>query len=521
MNMMKLPAFGETEFFEHRENRQARVIMIPHADASAFDRYCAYVEKQGGEPREAWEQDAHHYAAYSLGADGLFLNYYETTEELYLVEESDTPYFSYGDPTLPEITSPTVTQITLEDFGMSYVIRLPDGRFIVIDGGDEFAPDQDRLMQCLTEGAEGRKPVIAAWILSHPHNDHFHCFIGFMNRYADAVVIEKFLLNFPEADDLTHYPALEKKDPRFVDNSGVTNIPLMWERIGWTGAPVYLPHTGQRYRIGAAACEILSSMDDTIHCSTNINSASLVIRMELAGQVLLWTTDASFSYAKLPEKHGERLRADILQVPHHGFQCGKAEAEIAGYQYIRPKVCLLPVSDYNAYTMIDTYKPSSRYLMTRADVAEMIAGTEQRTLTLPYTPPSYARAEMEKKYLSGLDNSGSCTWVFTDLLTDREEDFRFTLLNMTCASAEVWIELFFEDQSKQIRFIRAEVKAQRLRSINIVGEDVEDDALYFNWLSLKAQGVPEHAAFAVRFMSNVPIVVSHKNHKPAYHSVNR
>ena len=65
---------------------------------------------------------------------------------------------------------------------------------------------------------------------------------------------------------------------------------------------------------------------------------------------MLWTNDAAFSHAKLPERYGEYLKADILQIPHHGFQSGSAEAEISGYDLIRPRVCLLPVSDYCAYT---------------------------------------------------------------------------------------------------------------------------------------------------------------------------
>ena len=142
----------------------------------------------------------------------------------------------------------------------------------------------------------------------------------------------------------------EKKDRRFEDVSAFTNIPKMWEQIERSGGKVYMAHTGQRFNIGGASLEILASMDDTIHLSKNINASSLVIRMELCGQIILWATDASFSDAQLPEKFGEYLKSDILQVPHHGLQCGTAEAMMRGYDLIRPKVCLLPISEYNAYT---------------------------------------------------------------------------------------------------------------------------------------------------------------------------
>ena len=48
--------------------------------------------------------------------------------------------------------------------------------------------------------------------------------------------------------------------------------------------------------------------------------------------------------------------------------------------------------------------------------------------------------------------------------------------------------------------------------------DVDGDALFFNWMSLKLRGIPENALFSVRFMSDIPVVISHKSHAAAYHS---
>ena len=81
------------------------------------------------------------------------------------------------------------------------------------------------------------------------------------------------------------------------------------------GAKVYMPHTGQKYIIGDAVLEILSSIDDTIHVSDDINPTSLFIRMELGGQVILWSADASYSHGFIPERYGNFLKADILQIP--------------------------------------------------------------------------------------------------------------------------------------------------------------------------------------------------------------
>ena len=154
--------------------------------------------------------------------------------------------------------------------------------------------------------------------------------------------------------------------------------------------------------------------------------------------------------------------------------------------------------------------------MSQTGVEEIITGSIQRTITLPYSAPLYAKRELERKYLTGIDRCGSCTWVYTDLSTDCQEDFQFTILNMTNVAAVVWISLYFEDASQNISSIKAEVKGESVRKICIIGEDVDDDALYFNWASLRKKKVPEHVSYAVRFMSDIPVVVSHEKHAASY-----
>ena len=210
---------------------------------------------------------------------------------------------------------------------------------------DDLEPDADELFKTIKEGSPDEKPVIAAWILTHAHSDHFHCVMPFMDKYGELVTVERFMYNFPERDDLEHYPKLKHKDKRFVDSSIYTNIPLMEERIAKCGAKVYMPHTGQKYIIGDAVLEILSSIDDTIHVSDDINPTSLFIRMELGGQVILWSADASYSDGCIPDRYADYLKADILQIPHHGFGMGNPKKEIEGYEYIKPETCFLPVSD--------------------------------------------------------------------------------------------------------------------------------------------------------------------------------
>ena len=516
--MIKIPAFGEARVIESRENNTAKAFFIAEAGREAFGKYGELLIDDGFALFEERARGGNRYAAYRSGDVGVFVNYYGGTDELFIVVEDGCAYFDYGDTAGESSVAIELTQIALEDFGLSYVIRLSDGRFIIIDGGWDFEPDADKLYRCLSRGALGERPRIAAWIMTHPHCDHFHCFMPFFDKYGERVNIEKFIYNFPEHDDLERYPTLSKQDVRVGDCSALTNIPRMLERIERSGALTYKAHTGQTYRIGDAKIELLASMDDTIHRSANVNTTSLVFRMEIAGQVILWTADASFGDARLAERYGGYLRADILQVPHHGFGMGSAEAEIEGYEYILPEVCLLPSLEYDAFYDFALYKKGTRHLMTRLGIRELIDGSVERTLKLPYHAPRYAERELRERVRAGFESGGALVWVFSELSTADADDFYFSLLNTCNVNATVWGELFFEDRALNVRHIKITLPRLQLTRLSIIGDEVDGDALFFNSQSLAKLGVPENAAFAVRFISDVPIVVSHKKHLPSHSS---
>lgn len=107
--------------------------------------------------------------------DLVLIGYYPSVKEMLLVTEPDSTYFSFKDTPCNEKTDATITQIDLLDFGLSYVVRLLDGRFIIFDGGWEFEPDADNLMKSLSDQSPYEKPIIAAWIMTHPHIDHYRC----------------------------------------------------------------------------------------------------------------------------------------------------------------------------------------------------------------------------------------------------------------------------------------------------------------------------------------------------------
>lgn len=509
MPNFKIPAFGERICSENQANATAHVWSIEQA-SQLFEAYGALLSEQGYEQREGRTCGENRYAAWQKGSEGVFINAYGATDELRIVSESACRYFDFSDRAGKEIFAPQITQVKLNDYGMSYVIRLADGRFILIDGGFIYDSDADALHQTLQAQANGGRPVIAAWILTHQHEDHFHCFLRFMEKYGEEVEIEKFLFNFPDPFDFDHYPEQERDNAKLPNSRACVKVPELLAWIKKLGAPIFTPHTGQKYRIGDAEIELLACIDDTIHQTQNGNATSLVFRMELGSQVILWTADAGCSYAKLAERYGAYLKADILQIPHHGFQSGKAEAEIRTYQLCDPKVCLLPVSGYCAYTFFCLRREGTRYLMQSERVEELIDGDEQRTLVLPYTPRAGMLAERKRRMQLGMANNGARCFVFSGLCTANERDLCFTLLNMTVLPVSVRVELYFEDKKLAMRSLWAEVLGSSLKICRLT--DAENGILPAD------KRLPENAPFAVRFLCDVPIVVTNEAHAAAYYT---
>lgn len=515
MNILQLPAFGETHYADNQINDRCRVVQISDASEEAFDAYCRLLEEKGFAKFEYHRTDDRVYAAFSLQAFGVFVNYYAGVGQLQLVTEENCSYFSYTDEESSASVTPRLTQLFLCDYGMSYVLRLSDGRLIIIDGANVYEKDVDNLFARLKKDSPFQKPVIAAWIFTHPHSDHYFCFFPFMDKFGDVVEIQKFFFHFPKADDLAHYPNLSKTErvfPRYSGEEGLTSSQILsrfYRKVAQLGTPVYTPHAGQRYLLGDATVQFYSTMDDTIHCSQNINTASLMFTIDIAGQRIFFGGDGSFGDSCLAERYGHELKSDILQFPHHGFGCGGAEEQIRGLRLIAPKVCVLPVEQDLAYRTFTTYREGTNYMMTRLGIEELITGKKEHTLELPYTPSPDGILALQQNYQRGRDDAGARTWVFSQLNTGNEEDFWFSFLNTTYLPAKVTAELYFENMEKQTLRVTFPCPRLGVYRLHCLQQDPKNPAV---------PELPKNKPFTVRFLSDIPIVVSHENHTAAYHS---
>ena len=253
--------------------------------------------------------------------------------------------------------------------GLGMIFHLPNGKFIIYDGG---YTANDGLYKKLKELAGKDEIIIAAWIISHPHHDHEEAFDAFVKNHADDVKLENVMFN---------YTNLVEPNPLYSANSDTIRNNIKTYLDGKTN--IIKPHTGQIYSFGSSTVEILYTVEDLIpNTSGDINDSSLVVRITVSGQSILLLGDALEKTANsLTSTYGSYLKSDMVQLAHHGTNPGTK----ALYTNINATVLLWPSSTDNVKQRYYTDKNSAVVEAVSKAKDIYLAGEGSATLMLPYT----------------------------------------------------------------------------------------------------------------------------------------
>ena len=274
---------------------------------------------------------------------------------------------------------PFVASIPQPDNGQGYVMRLPDGRFIVQDGG--YSGD-DRVYATLRALQPEGTITIAAYFVSHPHGDHQEGFIEFIktHRNNSEVTLERVIVNYG--------------DPSRYNIDGTAGVETISDEVNWlydtmrdyrSGVPVLKAHTGQIIDFGyGASVEILYTAEDLFpDAFPNINDSSMVIRFVAADTSVLFLADTCYlSGPILADLWGEHLKSDVMQIAHHGQWPSVEEI----YHLIRAEVVLYPaVLRRLSGDLLDSrWDDQCEAVFTYAKDL-YVSGDEMQILSLPYT----------------------------------------------------------------------------------------------------------------------------------------
>ncbi|MDY4887144.1 MAG: MBL fold metallo-hydrolase [Eubacteriales bacterium] len=264
---------------------------------------------------------------------------------------------------------------------MCFTLRLEDGRFIVIDGGTAIDAFADGIYNALvSQSADPNNIEIAAWIITHTHNDHTGGFIRFTDKYGSRVKIDELILNFPsdstcrEEKEDTNRKTTLNNFKRYYPSGKLTKV-----------------HSGELRNIGGAEIEFLYTQEDYYTSSRTFddtpywNNTSMIFSVTIAGQKIMFLGDSQVDSNGIAVRmYGSHLKSDICQVAHHGGEGGTTGV----YTAIDPDVALFTTSDelFPLY-LTDAH---NAHLVKNLHVKEVINAANRITeFYLPYTVGTY------------------------------------------------------------------------------------------------------------------------------------
>ena len=242
--------------------------------------------------------------------------------------------------------------------GMCYVIKLSDGRAIILDGGFNYENNADNLFGTLSRlniaRNENGQYIVAAWFFSHGDGDHIGIMSSMGKKYSENIEVEYIIHQLPSNGAIAATSA-----------KGENEFFAKCEEI-FPNAIYVDPHAGVQYFIGNAVIGMLYTPDLVWSPESKItyyNSTSIVFKVNGGDVSFLSTGDAGESAFKVMWENYEptAFACDMFQVPHHGLTTQNKEDGTGNYAdhvwtYMKKvfdatdaKYAVLPMGDRNPY----------------------------------------------------------------------------------------------------------------------------------------------------------------------------
>lgn len=229
-----------------------------------------------------------------------------------------------------------ITQYGRNDINLSfYTIYNAEKGLIVIDGG-------------WTEDAAGVREVINelggyvdAWILTHPHQDHIGAFNLLYTELEGITVEQIYTVDMASPEECIETAPWDSVDAynQFLD--------LDIDKL------TYL-YAGDTLQICGLEFEILSTYDENVNNLSKdfLNDGSMMFKVTNESESMLFCADVGINMSNfLIDQYGDTLKADYLQMAHHGY--GGLSDEF--YRAVSPQIAFFDAPDWLMYDETGKY----------------------------------------------------------------------------------------------------------------------------------------------------------------------
>lgn len=226
-----------------------------------------------------------------------------------------------ADPPSVEWTMVNVCTTSLQ--ADAHLLRVPDGRFLLVDAGD----NEGRLVGYLRRRGVKRLERV---LISHLHKDH----------YAGLTAIAEAGIGIGEVD--LNYPDRSVCDAEIPWGCDYPHIESTIGRLRERGIPVHEVRPGEVvHDKDGVRLEVLYAFNglNSPVGRTDVNDTSAVLALVYGKTRALFTGDLNAALGGYLAEHAADVRADVLKVPHHGTE---GVAPNAFFDRVGAKVALVP-----------------------------------------------------------------------------------------------------------------------------------------------------------------------------------
>lgn len=240
---------------------------------------------------------------------GKMLGNVDTNQNIEKVQ-LDGLTISCGENVIKEITDTDNLKVYYFDVGQAdSILIVNNNKTMLIDAGNN--DDGELVVNNIKKLGISKLDYV---IGTHPHEDH----IGGLDNVIDAFDIGTIYMPKVQTNTKTFEDVLDS-----ISNKNLT---------------VTAPQVGDKFQVGNANCEVMSTGED----SSNLNSTSIVIRMEYNNKSYLFMGDAE----KINEDSREWPETDILKVGHHGSSTSSSQRFL---NQVKPKIAVIQLGQGNKY----------------------------------------------------------------------------------------------------------------------------------------------------------------------------
>lgn len=217
----------------------------------------------------------------------------------------------------PPRPAPGEARVTVLDVGQGLAVHVQTAtRDLLYDTGPMFSPDANSGSRIVVPYLRARGVArLDALVVSHEDKDH----AGGAESVLEAVAVERLVSSLPFEHGLSALPVVQEP---CRDGDA-------WS---WDGVRFEMLHPAAAQYAGP---------------ERRTNDFSCVLKVTAAGRAMLLTSDIEArSEAELLARHGDRLRADVTTVPHHGSRTSSTPEFVAA---VGARTAIFPVGYRNRF----------------------------------------------------------------------------------------------------------------------------------------------------------------------------